>query len=192
MKVISLKCNNCSADLKIPENTKFFNCTFCHSTLAIQHFGNTVFTKVSADLRQHNQQLLDNSESLLLEKQISRLDRDWEATAKSLSIRIYRSGPIAPALNQLLVVFFGLVFIGFSYQVSQSFFLPIGGLRNTFSPVPFSPANFISFGLVLASLYLLWMAYNIFQKATKYKEAKARYEKQRQRLLQQLEKASKH
>lgn len=80
MKIISLKCNNCSADLEIPENTNFFNCSFCNSSLAIKRSGKAIFTEVLSGIKEDTGQILDLSENILIEKKIARLDRDWEQT----------------------------------------------------------------------------------------------------------------
>ncbi len=78
MEIISLKCNSCSSDLQVNEKTKFFNCSFCGSSLALKKSGNAIFTEVLDEIKENTDAILDTSDKLLLEKQIARLDRDWE------------------------------------------------------------------------------------------------------------------
>ena len=114
MKIISLKCNNCSADLEIPEHTNFFNCSFCQSSLGIKRTGSAVFTEVLSEIKEDTDQLLDLSENILVEKQIARLDRDWEQNKASFIT--YKDGtpslPEDPSSNPMIIILPILVGLG--------------------------------------------------------------------------------
>ena len=76
MEITSLKCNHCGTNLKIDPKVKFFNCTFCGSSLTIKKSGNVMFTEVLDEIKDNTETLIDNSEIILLEKEIARLDRE--------------------------------------------------------------------------------------------------------------------
>jgi len=56
MKISTLKCNNCGADLKIttPE-VKYFSCSFCGSSLTIKKSGNVIFTEVLDEIKENTE-----------------------------------------------------------------------------------------------------------------------------------------
>jgi len=70
MEITSLKCNNCSADLEINPKIKFFNCSSCGSSLTIKQSGNAVYTEVLEDIKDNTETLIDQSELILIEKEI--------------------------------------------------------------------------------------------------------------------------
>ena len=75
MEITSLKCNHCGANLQIDPKVKFFNCTFCGSSLTIKKSGNVMFTEVLEEIKEDTEIIKDNSEVMLLEKEVARLDR---------------------------------------------------------------------------------------------------------------------
>jgi len=62
----------------------------CKSSLGIKRSGNAVFTEVLSEIKEDTNQIIDISENILVEKQIARLDRDWEKTKASFTT--YRDG----------------------------------------------------------------------------------------------------
>ncbi len=63
--------------MEINPNIKFFTCTFCKSSLTIKKSGNVMFTEVLGEIKKDTETLIDNSEEILIEKKIARLDREW-------------------------------------------------------------------------------------------------------------------
>ncbi len=46
--------------------------------MTIKKSGNVMFTEVLDEIKENTETLIDNSEQMLIEKRIARLDRDWE------------------------------------------------------------------------------------------------------------------
>lgn len=78
MQVKTLKCNSCSADLPIKEGVRFFNCSFCGSSLEFKQEGGIAYLNVLKKIEQHTGELSSHSEIMLVEKEIERLDRQLE------------------------------------------------------------------------------------------------------------------
>ena len=77
MEIISLKCNNCGANLEVNPKVKFFNCTFCKNSLTIKKTGNVMFTEALDEIKDDTETLINYSKVILFEKEVDRMDREW-------------------------------------------------------------------------------------------------------------------
>lgn len=178
MKITSLNCNNCGANLEIQPKVKFFTCKFCKSALTIKNSGNVVYTEVLEEIKDNTDTLLDNSAEMLIEKKIARLDREWALERKKYDV-IDHSGEFAyldetPQTNIGIYLALAVGWFIFAIIISQ-FNMDIG---NQFLMIVLGAIIFIVMGFNFGS---------IDQKKERYKKAKNVYLNKRNDLLKQIE-----
>lgn len=184
MEITSLNCNNCGANLEIKPNIKFFTCTFCKSALAIKKSGNVMFTEVLDEIKKDTETLIENSEEMLLEKKIARLDREWLANREQYSIRgkdgvvMYPSETSSSSLGVYIPLFiFWIIFIFFlSFFASKS----RNGMEGS---LIFGMMVFVTFIIIMIG----YSSQSVEEKRKKYLTAKNEYEKKRKILLAELD-----
>ena len=168
MEILSLKCNNCGANLEVNPKITYFNCSFCKSSLAIKKTGNVIFTEVLGEIK-------ENTDLMLVEKKIARLDREWMIKQKDFSLKgndgnFYHpeeSSKDSEILGGVLGVIFGFVWIIGALSMGAPGFFPI-------------------FGLVFIGTGIYSMVTKI-EKRESYEKAKKDYENNRNNLLSQLD-----
>lgn len=177
MKIISLKCNSCGSDLEVNEKTKYFNCSFCGSSLALQRSGNAVYTEVLDEIKGNTETILDTTEQLLIEKQIARLDRDWEKEEDkyqdlfSDEVKNNSAAPVA-----------GVVFI----IVAIGFFFGINNNSRTPQFLNIIPVIIIIVG-VFTIVSGIIKSVDIGEREKSYENKKKKYQTSRQNLIQKIE-----
>ena len=181
MEIISLKCNNCGADLQIPEQTKFFNCSSCGSSLAIKHTSNAIFTEVLDIIEDNTQEIVQQSELILIEKEIARLDREWMLERSKYEIKS-KSGNYYPddkeANSSIGSSIIGFLFLGFALAF-LCFWIYM-------APPPF---KYFGIGiLIILGFSFIASVFDTSASTNKrnYLNAKDRYQKKRQELLVRL------
>ncbi|MFK7774703.1 MAG: hypothetical protein AB8F94_21370 [Saprospiraceae bacterium] len=180
MEITSLKCNNCGANLEINPNIKFFTCTFCNSSLTVKKSGNVMFTEVLEDIKKNTESLIDNSEQMLVEKKIARLDREWTLESQKYLLKGNKGENYHPeSVNGFTEVAGGIfaVIFGIFWMIWTSTIT--GELTGIFSLFPL-------FGIVIIGFAIFHMMSNLNTKDS-YKSAKSRYLNERNRLLSELE-----
>ena len=80
-----LKCNNCGANLNVNTSIKYFRCASCGSSLELREEGNIYYTHILEEIKSDVLDIKDHTQGILIEQQILRLDRDWEAISPQLS-----------------------------------------------------------------------------------------------------------
>jgi hypothetical protein len=78
VKTVALSCGKCGAPLSVPDGTRYLTCTFCGSRLEVHHEGGAAFTAVLEELAATTGRLAQDVEGLELERDLERLDADWE------------------------------------------------------------------------------------------------------------------
>lgn len=214
MKISSLKCNHCGANLDINPNIKFFNCNHCGSSLMIKKSADVIYTEVLDEIKENTETLKENSSDLLIEQKIERLDRDWLRIREKYKVRngkrgyIYpddpNSGTNAGIIMSLMFLFVATgMFLFYSYSTnptrSMKPSLTVNGQpihpnsslykdfhRNQKEPVrPFS-VIFIGLVIIIVGANIVnIIAYKA--KSERYFDAKRRYLRQRNKLLEKLE-----
>lgn len=179
MEIISLKCNNCGANLQINKKTVYLQCTSCGSSLAVKKSINTVFTEVLEELNLNTNKLVDQSNIVLIEKEIERLDREWmiEREKYRISTKDGNHLPDESESNNLL-----------QYIVFITSFLFFGGIMVFLlsdAPAEFKP--FILGGLLIFIVGVFISFVSVSNKTSDYKQAKTLYLEKRQSLLKKLE-----
>src|SRR5579864_8384583 len=87
MNVINLACNHCGAPLEVAEGTKFVTCRFCSSRLAIEHSESAFYSRVLEALENQTSALSQDLETIKIQNEIERLDREWQMQRESLCRR---------------------------------------------------------------------------------------------------------
>ena len=59
-KILGVNCNHCGATLEVDAQTRFVTCGYCHSRLAIQRTGSSVFTEVLEKFEHETGQIAGN------------------------------------------------------------------------------------------------------------------------------------
>lgn len=178
MEIINLKCNNCGADLRIDPKIRFFNCTFCNSSLALKQSGNVAYTEVLDTIKTNTDTLIDRSDEMLLEKQIARLDRDWDMERERYMIETSDGKKEIPTsgsgTTNAIGAFVGIGFLIFWLIMVAS--MPNDGVTSVFMLVGIG-----------GILYVIVRVINNSSKINEYNDAKQRYETRRAELLKRLE-----
>lgn len=179
MEIITLKCNSCGADLKINPAIKFFNCSFCKSSLAIKNSGNVSYTEVLGDIKENTEKLLDDSETILIEKEIERLDREWTINREKYRTRGENGGVFPTAASTtmtLIVAAIALGMIAFFWVHINNHFLTVFGATN----------GMVQLGGFVFVAVLLWTTGVRLNKTANYLKAEKEYKRKRANLMKDL------
>lgn len=178
MEIISLKCNNCAADLAVNSKTTYLTCTSCGSSLAIKRSANTAYTEVLEDVRSNTEILIDQSEQILIEKKIARLDRDWELERERYRIKDKDGGhfPDEEGGSIIIQIILGGIIL-----------IMIGGFLMFW--ISKAPSEMKPFGQLMLAFIIISVIAGLFTgsgSTSKYKKAKAKYLAKRAALLKEL------
>ncbi|MEO1628497.1 MAG: hypothetical protein AAFV25_25340, partial [Bacteroidota bacterium] len=165
--------------LQVKAGTKFLNCSFCGSSLAIKQTGHAIYTEVLDQLKDDTSTLVNQNERMLVEKEIARLDREWMIEREKYKIHgkdgveTYPEGKGGEVFSGVIgLILFGIVA---SFMLSGVSGMP-GGMEDMF-------VIFIA----IAGIVLVGSIISNTSKASGYSKAKSDYEQQRQELLSELE-----
>lgn len=181
MEITSLKCNHCAADIEINPKIKFFNCNFCGSSLTIKNTGSAVYTEVIGEIKSNTDDILDNSNTILLEKELERVDREWLMEREPFMIQ--RNGnSIEPTSGSSTAITFGVIVflifgILFLFSITSS---NIGGRHQP----PIIP---ILLGILIPIVILISTATRNSNKYHAYAKAKDIYDEKRNDILSKIE-----
>lgn len=180
MNNLFVNCNNCGVQLQIEDEIMFTTCRSCGSTLEIVRTFNSVYTKVkkvggeasletreesSEELVKLNVELVAISNKMDKDdvyKQVKILDKKWENQRTVFMV----DGKL-PNLYQFELILYPPALV-----------LLYGGLREQFILL-----------IILALVVIIPLTFSIIQSNPNrkaYKKAKAKYERQRSQLLNQL------
>jgi uncharacterized Zn finger protein (UPF0148 family) len=177
MKLINLTCNHCGAPLEVAEGTKFVTCRFCSSRLAIEHSESAFYTRVLEALENQTSVLSQDLETIKVQNEIERLDREWQMQREQLCHRSKTGRLVEPsdAASGCLAVTQGV--FGLLWFVV---WLVGGQLADS------SFATFVSlFGLLIGGLAIATFLGGA-QKARRYESARSSYESHRSQLVADL------
>ncbi len=180
MEITSLKCNHCAADLDVNQGIKFFNCSYCGSSLTIKESGGVVFTEVIGEIKANTEAILDNSNLQLLEHEVERIDREWLLEREPFMVQ--KNGQsVAPDSGSSAGITFGVITI---MLLGIMFFFSIAGSNSPKGDVPIVP---ILFGLLFTIAVLIGTSMSNSNKYNSYTKAKKEYENRRNDLLAKME-----
>ena len=171
MKTNSLNCNNCGANLHINENIKFLTCTNCGASLQIVHAGGAIYTRILAMNTAAEINFPDNSEILVLENEIARLDRDWGQEREQYLVRGRYGSTFKPTVGNAILMNLVIIIGG----VLWSFFA-----KSLEVPLFFKLLGFIT--IVVGVFALI----SQLGKAKKYEAAEKTYKAKRDKIVNKL------
>jgi hypothetical protein len=177
MKLINLTCNHCGAPLEAAEGTKFLTCRFCSSRLAIEHSESAFYTRVLEAIENQTSALSQDLETIKIQNEIERLDREWQMERDQLCHRT-KSGKLAepsPWEAGCGAVFqgaFGLVWFGLFLIAAMASDQPLLGFMALI-------------GLIIAILAIVAFT-NGVQEARRFESVRTDYESRRRQLVADL------
>ncbi len=171
MRVISVTCDNCGAPLEIPKRTRYVTCSYCSSRLQVHHTGNAVYTEVLEAIEQATTAIAEDVETLKLQSELDRLDREWMMEKESYTVRGKDGEYNVPSaaggiIGGAVAVVFGIFWIGMASSMGAPGFFPL-------------------FGLVVIG-FAIFGAVTSVRKADMYATNKRRYEQQRRSLAEKI------
>ena len=184
MEIKSLRCNHCSANLEIDSKIRYFNCSYCGSSLTIKRSGNTVYTEVIDEIKTNTDLLVNRSEQLLVEKEIERLDREWQLEREQYGEQSKHGNISYPdQSNDQSDMLKGIIALVIAIGLSVAFIsFPTDGML----PGKGGP-GFLKFLPVFFIIVILFNLFSGNSKKQQYKNAKLEYQAKRDNLLRQLE-----
>jgi len=170
MQLLSLTCNHCGAPLEVPESAKFVTCTHCSSRLAIERSGGAAYTEVLEALEQRTEQIAGDVESLNLQSELDRLDREWMLQRDRYMVQDEHGHRHFPSKTGSMVA---MVFvIGFAI-----FWMAMAAAASPF---------FSLFGLIFIAV-AIWSFTTRRRKADEYERLRRQYERRRKEILRQID-----
>lgn len=124
MNTISLKCNNCGADLEVAPNIRFVHCTNCSTDLTVVNNDNTIYLQPFGIANDLGEEIAEGLHVAKIERAIDRLDRQWEIKKTELGVKEgWSTTNRFTAFFSLLigpVVMIGLIFFTFYGTLSRT------------------------------------------------------------------------
>jgi uncharacterized Zn finger protein (UPF0148 family) len=174
METQAIACNHCGAPLQVQSTTRFVTCGHCGSQLRIERSAGAVFTEVLEDLKATQSEMAADLETLRLQNELERIDREWDRESRRYEI-VGRNGrrstpgsgsSIAAVLGGGLAAVFVIFWISRSTEMG-------------------APAIFPLFGIAM----LIAVVFGIFRtlgKSNAYAEAERKHLRERRQLLSKL------
>ncbi len=168
MKVNSVLCNNCGGPLELKPKIRFATCNFCGSSLKIERSGNALYTEMMEDIDDRTRQIAGDVDIIKRQNEIEQLDREWMAEREHYKIQGKDGVETIPTKSDSLVggtviVVFGIFWTIMAGSLGAPIFFPLFGLL------------FIGLGI--------YKTIDSYQKAEKYEQGKANYQRRRRKLM---------
>lgn len=157
-------CSQCGASLEIPTGVAFVSCKQCGSALRVKHDATVAYTEVVEKLSRATDELADHVAALRYERELERIDREWERERQSLMMTNKRGQTYAPSV------------------AAGIFAIVIGGGFGLFWTATAAgmgaPAIFPMFGVVFIIL-AVGLGISSISKAGEYQRAERAYRRRR-------------
>lgn len=184
MNVVSVSCNHCGASLEFPEKTKFVTCNYCKSKLKVEASGSAFYTE---EILEEVREVADDVETIKLQNRLERLDREWQMGCKKYMIRTKDGHEVLPQEVSKTATTAGMCFvIGFVvFWIIVASFIASMFAAN----VPFGGLAFLFplFGVAMICMIIFGTKHGA-KKLAQYQEAESRYNQERQKIVQELNK----
>lgn len=172
MKLLTLSCNECGAPLEVPAETKFVTCGYCSARLSVQRTGSAVYTEVLEKIGQQTDRLVQEVETLKLQNELARIDREWSDRREGLMARDKRGNRHVPSVVGSVIVAIIMAVFGIFWTTSAA--------------AAGAPGVFPLFGLIFV-LLAIGIGIGGCVKAVNYSEAESEYQRERSGLLSRLQ-----
>ncbi len=183
MKLIALNCNHCGATLEVRDETNFVTCKHCDTQLAIHREDGAAYTALAEATKRVEQQtealadqvedLSDQNARLILQGELTQLDREWENRRQGLMTKDKR--------GQLVVATRGQAFT--LAALAPLILLPLAAPLLAGSSFEMPGFAWILVAFVAAVFYA---AMKLHAKAVHYEKALAAHDADREAILSKL------
>jgi len=178
MKTINLTCNHCGAPLEVAEGTNFVTCRFCSSRLAVEHSDSAFYTRVIEAIEQQTNALSQDLETIKVQNEIERLDREWQMQREQLCHRgkdgqLREPTVTASIFGSVIFALFGVFWLIMGGTAASG-----GGDKSMLSII-----SLVGFGIIVLAVV---GAIRGLPKARKFEDSKVSYESRRRRLVADL------
>lgn len=172
MRIQSVSCNHCGAPLDVSPKTRYATCAFCGSRLEIHRSGNAVYSEVLEQVAARTEQIADDVETIKLQNELERLDREWAMGREHYMIRGKNGEYNVPSsggsiAGAVIAGLFGIFWITMAISTGAPWFFPCFG--------------------IFFILFAIFAAVFGSRKAGAYQSAQREYESRRRELLRQIQ-----
>lgn len=178
-----ITCNNCGVVLDVPPGANYVTCAHCGSPLAVKRTSSVIYTEVLqqpdahtldggyTEVLQHldarTQQMSSDVTQLQLERELDRLDHEWEKVCKQYLLSSSNNPSNAPMRQVLTPVVFAVgAVVVFLFFLLESAVL---GLATGSVSILFYLAAAVFGGIAL------WAVINAARKADEFHQAETKY-----------------
>jgi len=169
MSLERMICDSCGAPLEVPESAKFVTCRHCQTHLRVRRDESVHYTERLEQIEETTRRISERLDEVSAFQEVEALDREWMIERESYKVST-KHGEKLPSQTESAIG--GILAIVF------------GSIWTIAAGLAFPP--FALFGLIVIGLGL-FQAVSHFDKATRYREAEARYRQRRQELVRNEE-----
>jgi hypothetical protein len=178
MNTINLICNHCGAPLEVTEGTNFVTCRFCSSRLAIEHSESAFYTRVIEAIEQQTNALSQDLETIKVQNEVERLDREWRMERERLCHRTKSGRLIEPTATDAGCMAFPQIAFGLAWFGLFAF----AAVASDHA----MPGFFSIVGLVIA-IFGIVVLLSRTGKADHFESRRSAYDSRRARLVAELD-----
>lgn len=187
MKLQSLQCNHCGAEVEVSATTKFATCAHCGSRLTVVRTASSTYTELAEKVDQLHERVQRHFDRFDRHSELEELDRRWALELESYMVAAKDGARHLPTRQEsvvsgIVVAMFGVFWTVLALGMTGGAAMAFGGVGGGLSPFAVIPCAFPAFGLLFIGLGI-YQSMNAYEKATRYEQAKRRYEAERRRLL---------
>jgi predicted phage tail protein len=186
MKLESLQCNNCGADIEVSAQTRFATCAHCGSKLAVVRTASAAYTELADKMSELSDRMRDHIQRTDRRGALEDLQREWEREREKYMVSSKHGVRHIPtrtesAIAGTVVTIFGAFWTLMALGIT-------GGMRAVGGPGVFGLVGclFPAFGVLFIGLGI-YQSFSAYDKAGRYERAEAEYQKRRQALLADLD-----
>lgn len=174
MKITKVCCQGCGADLEVDESVRYVTCNYCDARLEIVHDKTVTHSRLLEKIERQTEVMADDLKVIRLQNDLDKLDREWSMKSQSLMVTDKNGSKSVPSsvgsiAGGIIAIVGGVIWMGFASSMG-------------------SPGIFPLFGLVIIGFGLVGMFHGA-GKAQTYQKSKATMEREREKLLRQINEA---
>ena len=171
VRAVPVTCSRCGAALDPPAGTRFVTCTYCGTRLEVHRSGGAAYTEILESIHERTEQIAGDVEQIRRQNELEQLDREWMIRRESLMVTGKHGSRHVPGragalIGAVIVVVFGIFWIGSAASMGAPGFFPLFGL------------------LVVAVALFAGVAQ--FMKAGEYERAEQEYQQRREQLQREI------
>jgi len=172
MTLQPITCNHCGAPLEVSAGARFATCAHCGSRLAIHRTPSAAYTEVMEQIGQHTERMAESLDTIRLQNELERLDREWQMERETLLVRSKNGSTSEPSAAGGM--------IGAGIAAVFGVFWTIGAASMG------APAFMVLFGMIFVAL-AIFGGVSAVTGAQKYSDTEEAYRRKRDEILRQLD-----